>query len=75
MQTTISGYQVKVEHNGIPYTIYTKTGIRGINVPCLAWYNAGWHVTVKGVEIPIKMVLCDLKIVAAKDNLAVKRLS
>ena len=61
MQSTISGYQVKAEHNGLPYTVYTKEGFRGMNIPCLVWYDCGWHVTVQGREIPVKYAISDLK--------------
>ena len=68
MQTTIGGYCVKVEHNGIPYTIHTKEGVRGFNIPCLAWYDGTqWRVSVRGKEYEVKHVICDLKGVTAHE--------
>lgn len=62
MLSTISGYTVKAEYNGIPYTVHTKEGFRGINIPCLVWFDAGqWHVTVQGRNIPVKYAVCDNK--------------
>jgi hypothetical protein len=68
MQTFISGYCVKVEHNGIPYTIHTKQGFRGINIPCLAWVeDRKWCVFVKGERLEVKMVVCDLRNIVAHE--------
>ncbi len=62
MQSTITGYEVKAEINGIPYTIYTKEGFRGLNIPCLVWYSSGeWHVSVQGRRVAVNRVICDLK--------------
>ena len=72
MQSTITGYMTKAVVSGIPYTVYTKEGFRGLNIPCLVWYADGWHVSVQGREVPVRMVICNLNGVAAKDNLAYK---
>lgn len=65
MPSTISGYVVKTELNGIPYTIFTKEGFRGFNIPCVVWYsNKSWHVVVQGRKIPVDRAVCNLKIEA-----------
>lgn len=60
MQSTITGYEVKAELNGVSYKIYTKEGFRGINIPCLVWFDhptSTWHVSVQGRQIPVKMAV------------------
>jgi hypothetical protein len=60
MQSTISGYCVKASINGVPYSIYTKEGFRGINIPCLVWFDPAtstWHVSVKGRQVPVKYAM------------------
>jgi hypothetical protein len=68
MQATISGYEVHITYKGVPYTIYTKTGFRGFNIPCTVDYAAGgWKVYVNGELVPVDRVICDLHIEAYND--------
>ena len=62
MKSTISGYEVKVIKDGIPYTLITKVPFKGFNVPCFVfWTGIEWIVEVNGEEIPVGYARCDLK--------------
>jgi hypothetical protein len=59
----ISGYEVNTTRDGIPYTLYLKEGVRGINFPCwVGYYNGEWKVSVSGRAIEVDYAICNLKI-------------
>ena len=61
MQSTISGYQVKAEVNGIDYILYTEKGFRGFNIPCHVSYDGKeWHVSVQGQDVPVRCAVAML---------------
>lgn len=62
MQSTLTGHQTNAVLNGIPYTVHTTEGIRGVNVPCLVWYDGkAWHVSVQGRELEVSRAICSLQ--------------
>ncbi len=61
MQTLFGGYTTKVTFDGVPYTLHTKEGIRGFNIPCTAWFDGKyWNVTVNGRYFTVTKVMCDI---------------